>query len=187
MEQRQRIDVTVIRGPGRAADGRSDARQHRRQFVAPEHSVLEAEIPGLAAHLLHHCAPLRDLLLAEAELQPAILLETDRDPGALLQCGRQRRPFRGGGAGPPLVMRRTEPLALHPDEPEIAARGAIGDIALVDQRDLEPVAPEPVGDRRTDQPAADHDRVEASHRVSLDGECSPPGSAGEDHSAAIWR
>ena len=118
-------------------------RQHLRQFVAAEHAVVEAEIAGLAPHLLHHFPALREFGLSEAELQSAVLFEPDRDPGALLQCGGQRRPFRGGGAGPALVMRRSQPLALHPDEPEIAARGAIGDIALVDQRDLEPVRPSP--------------------------------------------
>ena len=132
----QRVDMTVIRGPRRAGHRGAEARQHRRQLVAVEHAVVEAEIAGLAPHLLHHRPALRDFLGAEAELQAAVLLEPDIDPGALAELGRERRPCRGRGAGPALVMRRAEPFALHPDEAEIAARGAKGDIALVDQRDL---------------------------------------------------
>jgi hypothetical protein len=58
-------------------------------------------------------------------------------------------------------------FALHPNRPEIAARGAGCDIALVEQRDREPSAGEPVSDGRTDRPAAYNDRVKAITRPPL--------------------
>src|SRR5205807_4702876 len=78
----------------------------------------------------------------------------------------ERRPFIGRLPGPALVMRRAVAFALHPDEAEIAARGAERDIAFVEQRRLQPGAGEPIGDRRTDQPTADHDRVVIPHSPS---------------------
>src|ERR1700687_4475937 len=98
-----------------------------------EHAVFEAEIPGFLPHLFHRCAPLRQLLFAETELQPAVALMPDGDAGALAELGSKAGPLVGRQAGPALVMRRTEALGLHPDQAEIAARGAVGDVALVDQ------------------------------------------------------
>ena len=57
-------------------------------------------------------------------------------------------------------MGRAIALALHRDHPKTSARGMISDIAVVEERG-EPRSDEPVGDCRTDQPAANHDRIEA--------------------------
>jgi hypothetical protein len=65
----------------------------------------------------------------------------------------------------PTTMRRAVTLALHPHQPEISARGAIGDIPLIEERGAEPLAGETIGDRRADQPAADYDRIVTLHPV----------------------
>src|SRR5260370_20698107 len=88
----------------------------------------------------------------------------DMYAGVLAELGGKTRPFLGGQPRPALVMRRAEALALHPDEAEIAARGAVGDIALVDQGAVETGTDETIGDGRADQPATDHDRIKPPHR-----------------------
>ncbi len=87
----------------------------------------------------------------------------DGDAGLLAELGGKAGPLVGREAGPALVMRRAETLGLHPDQAEIAARGAIGDVAFVHQREAESGARQPVADRRADQPTTDHDRIEAPH------------------------
>src|SRR5438874_12877027 len=62
-------------------------------------------------------------------------------------------------------MRCAVALALDPDQSEIAARGAVRDIAFVDEREAQPLAGEAVGDRRTNEPAADDDGVVPLHRL----------------------
>src|SRR5439155_3881352 len=128
-----------------------------------EHAVFEAEIGGFLPHLLHHRVPLRELFFAEAELQPAVALMPDGDASLLAEFGGESGPLLGREAGPALVMRRAEALGLHPDPAEIAARGAVGHIALIHQGWLEPGARQAIADRRADQSAADHDRIEAPH------------------------
>ena len=163
VQQVERVGVAVIVRPRGADHRRADPRQHVAQFGRAEHAVVEAEIAGLGAHLLHPSAAFFELRIAEAEMHPARPLVADGDAGAVEQLGGERRPFVGGKPGPALVMRRAEALRLHPDQPEIAARGAEGDITLVDQRGVEAGARQSIGDRRADQPAADHDRVKPLH------------------------
>src|SRR6202521_6102904 len=160
---------------------RSRVRPVRIATALIEHAVLEAEIAGFGTHLLHHGAAFGQLRLAEAELDPTLLLEPDIEPGALAEFGSKERPFLGRTPRPALIMRRAKTLCLHPDEPEIAARGAIGNIAFVDEDHPESGAGEAIADRRADQPAADHDRIEASHVL-------PPGRpARRDHRTAPLR
>ena len=109
------------------------------------------------------CCARSEFGFAEAEVDAARPLVPDRDPGARVQLARQTRPVLGREPRPALVVRRAQTLALHPDQPEIAARGAIGDIALIEERHLQPGPDETISDRRADQPAADHDRIETLH------------------------
>src|SRR5713226_10366485 len=147
--------MPIIGRPRRAAYRRPQARQYVGQLGMTQHAVLEAEIAGLALHLRHHRAALRHFALAEAELDAALLLQPDVDPGALAEPGGKQRPRRRRRSRPALIMRRADPLGLHPDEAEIAARGPIGNIALVEDDDSEPGIGEAVADRGADQPAAD--------------------------------
>ena len=143
MEQAQRIGVPVIRSPRPAAHRRPEAGEHVREFVTIEHPVFEAEIAGLGPHPLHHCVAGFELGFAETEMHAARPLVTDRDPGLGLELGGKRGPFIRRAPRPALVMRRTVALALHPDEPEIAARGAKSDIALVEERRFWPARASP--------------------------------------------
>ena len=89
---------------------------------------------------------------------------------------------------PPLVVR----LAHEPDvaEPQVAeaavdqlrrgARGRAGEVALVDERDVQPVRRRRLGDARADDPAADHEQVELGRAEPLDG-----GYAGVVHSGFV--
>ena len=138
VQQIERVGMPVIGRP-RGADYRwSETRQHVGEFAAVEHAVLEAEIAGLDPHALHPCPALLELGFAEAEMDAARPLVPDRDPGARQQLGGERRPLIGRAPGPALVMRGAVALALYPDQPEIAARGAVRDIAFVDERDPSP-------------------------------------------------
>src|SRR3984893_15777741 len=133
---------------------------------AVEHAVVKAEIAGLLPHPLHHRVPGREFGLVETEMQPTRPMMPDGNPGLARQLLGESRPFIRRLPRPALVMWRSVPLALHPDEPEIAARGAERDIALIQQCRLQPSAGEPIGDRRTDQPAADHNRIVTLHPPS---------------------
>ena len=69
----------------------------------------------------HHRPALVELLFAQAELNAAVAFVPDIDPGALAELGGEARPFLRGQPAPALVMRRSQPFALYPDKPEIAA------------------------------------------------------------------
>ena len=164
MQQAERIGVPVIRRPRRADHRRPETGEHVRELIAIEHPVFEAEIAGLGPHPLHHCVAGLELGFAETEMHAARPLVPDRDSGLSLELGGERGPFIRRAPRPALVMRRAVALALHPDEPEIAARGAITrHRPRRGARPSSPCAGEPIGDRRADQPAADHDRIVALH------------------------
>ena len=91
----------------------------------------------------------------------------DGDPGLGLELCRERGPFLCGQPCPALIMRRAVALALHPNEPDIATRGAERHVALVEECHPQTRADETVGDRRADQPAADYDRIVALHLAAL--------------------
>ena len=95
-------------------------------------------------------------------------LMADIDPGALAELGGERGPFLGREPGPALIVRRAETFRLHPNEAEIAARGAESDVTLVDQRRFQPRARQTIGDGRADQPAADDDRVKTLHGAIIE-------------------
>src|SRR5262249_9654414 len=54
------------------------------------------------------------------------------------------------------------------DELRRRARGRAAEVAPVDERDVEPVARGHLGDPRPDDPAADHEQVEAARPEPLD-------------------
>ena len=59
------------------------------------------------------------------------------------------------------VGRHPRAFALHPHQPEIAARRSVRNVALVEQHDRRALGPRPPGDGATDQSAADDDQVES--------------------------
>jgi hypothetical protein len=71
------------------------------------------------------------------------------------ECG----PIAGGTLRPRAVLRHAQAVALHPHEREVAARGAIRDVAFVEHGDLLPRTDQAPCDRRPDYPAADHGDV----------------------------
>src|SRR5690349_11678677 len=142
--------MPVIRRKGGAGDRGAETGEHLGKLTAIEHAVLEPEIAGLLPHPLHLGVALLELGLAEAEMDAARPLVADRNPGALPELGGEARPFIRRAPGPALVMGRAVAFALDPDQPEIAARGAVGDIPLVEEGGAKPGAREPVADRRAD-------------------------------------
>src|SRR4051794_2462590 len=172
--------MPVIGGPRTADHRRPEPGQHLGQLATVEHAVFEAEIAGFDPHLLHHRMALVELLFAQTELNAAVAFVADIDPGALAEFGGEARPLLGGQAAPALVMRRAQALALHPNEPEIAARGTEGDVALIDDRAIQPGPGNAVGNGRANQPAADHDRVKPLHSPSARSRAAEPESVTAD-------
>ncbi len=113
--------------------------------------------------------PRLDLVVAHQRRQSAFLLEGHVDAGFLQQAGGQFRPQPRGVQRPAAVRAHAVALALQPDQAEIAARGAQGDIAFVEHGDRAHAAAQAVGHGRADQAAADHGNVE--HGESGGGGC----------------
>ena len=142
-----------------AGRARAACRAARRRL---DHAVLEAEIAGLApASRAMRTARSANSVVAEAELHAAGLPQPDIEAGALAELGGQRRPFRGRGAGPALVMRRAETLATAPRPGRnCRARRGRRRRPRPAARSPSPCRGQPLGDGGADQPAADHDRIE---------------------------
>src|SRR5690606_38545118 len=100
-----------------------------------------------------------ELLFVETDGDAARTPMTDADPGLRMQLPGEFRPELGGTACPALVGGMPQTLALHPDQTEIAARGAQRDIPLVQDQRTPSFACQTIGDGRADQPAADHDGI----------------------------
>ena len=107
-------------------------------------------------HARDKLGALRELALAERQVKAAILLQGDVEPGLIFQFGGEPAPGFGRPHCPAGVGRHAEALALHPDQREVCPRGALGDVALVedDNRLAEPA--KPPGDSGAEQAAA-HD------------------------------
>ena len=99
-----------------------------------------------------------ELVLGEARVEAARALEGDIDAGLLAQLAAKAVQASAERCVQVAYCGHADALALHPDQREIAARGAKGDVALVEQRDALAAAGETPGDRRADQPAADDER-----------------------------
>ncbi len=110
VQQVQRVGMAVIGRPGGAGDRRTEPRQNTGELASVQHAVFEAEIAGLAPHLLHHGAAFLQLFFAEAQLQAAGLLQPHRDAGPFAEFCCESRPFLGREPGPALVMGRAETL-----------------------------------------------------------------------------
>ena len=159
-QQLQRIDDAVVRRPDRAGHVLAQARHQRGRLVMVE----QLPLVGLDARLRHQRAdPLvagLDLVVAHQRRQTALLLQRDIDARFLQQLRGQARPEAGRAQRPAAVGPHAMALALQPDQAEVAARGAQGDIALVEHGDRADAVTQAIGDRRADQAAADHGDVE---------------------------
>src|SRR6266566_3745235 len=100
----------------------------------------------------------------EGDIEPSLLLQVTREPGPAVR--RASRPRR--------VFRHAEPFALHPAQGEIAARGAIGDIALVEHGDALTGTRQAQSDRRAHESAADHGDVAFSAAAHSPELCPRP-------------
>ena len=158
-QQRQRPGMAVIGRPARPHHGGADSGQALRHLGTAEHPVLEADIAGLRAHALHPRGAGGKLLLREAQMQPARLLQRGIESGSRRQRSGERRPLSRRSTRPPLIMRRAEPLGLYPDQAEIAPAGAVRDVALVQQQRIQPLLGQAAGDGDADQPATNDDGI----------------------------
>ena len=100
----------------------------------------------------------------EADVDAAGLRERDVDPRLAQQLGGEARPLGRRTLRPRAVGWQAPPLPLHPDQPEVAARGAMRVVGAVERGELRPQRAQPEGDRRADQAAADHGDLEAAAR-----------------------
>ena len=113
----------------------------------------------LVVHARDQLGALRELVLAEREVKAAILLQGDVEPGLIVQFGGELGPAFGRPHGPAGVGRHAEALALHPDQREVCPRGALGDVALVEDDDASGRAGQAPGDGGAEQAAADDSDV----------------------------
>src|SRR6185437_15509808 len=113
----------------------------------------------LVVETLHRVGACLELGFGKAEMESTRTLERHVEPGLFLQGLREAGPAIRGTPRPGGVFRHAEPFALDPDQREIAARGAVGDIALVEHGDATARAREAPADCRADQPAADDGHI----------------------------
>ncbi len=150
VQQAQRVAVAVERAPRAADDVRPDARQaarHRGAVEDLDRILLEARLREQPRHPFG--APV-EFARRQAHVQAARLPQRDVDAGFLAQQRGQPRPFARGRLRPSAVGRHAEALALHPDEAEVAARGAMRDVAFVEQRETRAQRAHAEGDRGAD-------------------------------------
>ncbi|MNN61147.1 hypothetical protein D3C81_1763720 [compost metagenome] len=103
------------------------------------------------------------VLVGKTQVKAAGLPEAHVDAGFFAQRIAQLRPQARGAHGPARVGGHAEALALHPDQPEVAARGPEGIVALVKHSHPRAVAGRAVGDGGADQAAANHDEIGCRH------------------------
>jgi hypothetical protein len=152
--------VAVARAESGTDHRIAQAGHHRADLVAVQHP--RAGVAAFVVHAGHQCRAVSELRLAEAKNQAARLVQRNVRSGGLLQRAGEARPKVGGAAGPVSIGRHAGALALHPDQAEIAARGAKRNVSLVDQRGAGAGARGAPGDSSADQAAADYDDVKAS-------------------------
>ncbi len=124
-------------------------------------------IAGLALHLRHAGRTVVEFRLAQAQMHAARLLKGEVKAGARGEVGGECGPLARRTARPALVPGRAKTLGLHPDQAEIAARRAVGDVALIQQDGVEALVAQTQRDGRADKAAADGDGVEGT-RVHAD-------------------
>jgi hypothetical protein len=163
----QRIHVPVQRTEAAARHFGTDQREHLLHFRRRQHLHPVVSGADLIVHARDKLRALSELVLAEGQVKAAILLQGDVEPGLIFQFGGEPAPGFGRPHGPAGVGRHAEPLALHPDEREVCPRGALGDIALVENDDLLSEPAKAPGDSGAEQAAAhDGDVIFIWHRFS---------------------
>jgi hypothetical protein len=168
-QQPQRIAVAVERAVRAPGDVGADVREQPREAGTVEHLHVVALEAGLGEQPLDGGHPHVEFALREAGMDAARLGERDVDAGFLGEPRRKLRPASCRQLRPASVRSKAGALALDPDQPEIAARGAMRDVAFVEDDQARTEVAQTPGDRRAGQPAADHRDVElvrASHYVN---------------------
>src|SRR5438876_5316670 len=88
-EGAQRIDVTVERTEAAAGNLRTDQRQRLLHFGGRQHFRVVVGRASLIVHAFDELCALAEFVLAEGEMETAILLKRDIEAGLLLQlCGK---------------------------------------------------------------------------------------------------
>ena len=85
------------------------------------------------------------------------MLEIHIDPGKLTEFAGKRPPMVNGIPAPSGVAGKPRALALEPDEAEVAARGAVRHVALVEQGHRAAGPGPPIRDGGPHQSPADDD------------------------------
>ena len=143
---------------GGADDAVADGGDHGAHFVAADHP--RANAAAFVVHARDDGGALLEFGVRQAEREAAVLAQRD----AAAEGFGQLRPDFGRAARPVGVGGVAEAFALHPDQAEIAAGGAVGDVPLVDQGDARTLPGGAPGDGGADQAAADHDQIIGAHR-----------------------
>src|SRR6266446_9154653 len=102
-------------------------------------------------------------------MKPTWALETNVKAGFVLEQFGEARPVIGRAHRPAGIGSEAEPLALNPDQGEVAARGPDGAVALVEHNHAHALAGEAPGGRHAHQAAADDGDV-VFHAHALAGE-----------------
>ncbi len=139
----------------------ADGGQPRLQFCVIEHLIWE--VARFAAQALQELDALGDFLLGQTQPETARLLQGDVHSRFFEQAVRKPRPQGSTCTRPVRVAGHPEAFALHPDQPEVAARCTERDIAFIEHGHAHAVAREAVGDCRADQAAANNDNVIRLH------------------------
>ncbi len=158
-QQPQRIGVPVERTIGAADHVRADLRQQLGDLGAVEEFVRVGRQLRLVVQPGHERFAGFQFLFRQAQIEAARTLVAHVDAGFVGQRGGEVGPDLGRALRPVGIGRHAEALALQPHQREIAARRPMRDVALVEHRDARADAAQPPGDRRADQPAADHGYV----------------------------
>ena len=151
--------MTVERAVAAADHVGPEAVQHALDACAVEDLGRVGDDAGLVVQALERLRACLQLRLREGEMEPARTLEGDVQPGLDLQARREAGPGIGRTDGPAGVLRQAQPLALHPHQREVGARGARRGVAFVQHHDALAEPREAERHRRADQPAADDGNV----------------------------
>ena len=160
VQELQRIAMAVERTVRPSGDLGPEPRKPRRESPAIEDVDGIPPEPGLRLQRSEASDTLRQLFRGEAHVDAAGLRQCDVDPGLAQELRGEPRPLARRALRPRSVGCKAHALPLHPNQAEIAARGAMRDVAFVEQRELRPQRAQPERDRGTDQAAADHRDLE---------------------------
>ena len=156
-QQAQRVGLAVHRAEGRADHGVTDAGHHGAHLLAADDAG--ADVAAFVVHAVDHRGAVFQFLVTEAEMQAAGLLQRHVHAGGGLQRRSEAGPELRGLLGPTSIAGQGGAFALHPDQAEIAARGSVGDVALIEQRHLGALLRGTPGDGAADKSAADDNQV----------------------------